>query len=42
MKAQEKGEFVVAEVPIPRERVRDVVSFSFEPLTIAFDVRVHK
>jgi hypothetical protein len=39
MKAQERGEFVVAEVLIPRERVRDVVPFPFEPLTILLRLR---
>jgi hypothetical protein len=42
MRAQERGEFVVAKVPIPPERIRNVVPFSFKPLTIALDVCVHK
>jgi hypothetical protein len=42
MGVEEKGEFVCAEVPIPRQRIRNVVLLSLEPLTIAFDVRVQK
>ncbi len=42
VRAQGEGEFIVAKVPIPRQRIRDVIRFSHEPLTIALDVCVHE
>ena len=42
MRVEEKGEFVRAEVPIPRQRIRDVILLPFEPLTVSFDVCVHE
>jgi hypothetical protein len=42
IRAEGEGEFVVAEVPIPRQGIRDVIRFPSKPLTIAFDVCRHE
>jgi hypothetical protein len=42
MRVKEEGEFVCAEVPIPRQRVCDIIPLPLEPLTITLDVRVHE